>query len=97
MLAGILTLSELAAFLEKASCLITVDTGPLHIAQAVGCRTVAVFGPTDPMVWGPRGENDVILFHKTDCSPCWGKGNCEKHTACIEGATAREIIKAVGR
>ncbi|MBP3691586.1 MAG: glycosyltransferase family 9 protein [Schwartzia sp.] len=97
VLAGILTLSELAAFLEKASCLSTVDTGPLHIAQAVGCRTVAVFGPTDPVVWGPRGENDVILFHKTDCSPCWGKGNCEKHMACIEGATAREIIKAVGR
>lgn len=95
VLAGSLTLPELAAFLEKASCLITVDTGPLHIAQAVGCRTVAVFGPTDPVVWGPRGENDVILYHKTDCSPCWGKGKCEKHMACIEGSTAREIIKAV--
>ena len=73
VLAGALTLPELAAFLEKAACLITVDTGPLHIAQAVGCRTVAVFGPTDPIVWGPRGEKDVVLYHSTDCSPCWGK------------------------
>ena len=90
-------LPELAAFLEKASCLVTVDTGPLHIAQAVGCRTVAVFGPTDPTVWGPRGEKDVILHCATDCSPCWGKGKCEKRNLCIEGTTAREIIRAVGR
>ncbi len=94
VLAGALTLPELAAFLENASCLITVDTGPLHIAQAVGCRTVAVFGPTDPVVWGPRGEKDTVLYHKTDCSPCWGKGKCEKRMVCIEGTTAREIIQA---
>lgn len=97
VLAGALTLPELAAFLENASCLITVDTGPLHIAQAVGCRTVAVFGPTDPVVWGPRGEKDAVLYHKTDCSPCWGKGKCEKRMVCIEGTTAREIIQAAER
>ena len=97
VLAGVLTLPELAAFLAKASCLVTVDTGPLHIAQAVGCRTVAVFGPTDPVVWGPRGDDDVILYHKTDCSPCWGKGSCDKRVACVETTTARDVIKAVGR
>ncbi len=97
VLAGALTLPELAAFLKKAACLVTVDTGPLHIAQAVGCRTVAVFGPTDPVVWGPRGKEDVVLYHQTECSPCWGKGKCEKRMICIEGTTARDIIKTVGR
>ena len=96
VLAGALTLSELAVFLKNASCLITVDTGPLHIAQAVGCRTVAVFGPTDPAIWGPRGERDAVLRHPVDCSPCWGKGKCEKRMICIEGTAAREIIKAAG-
>ena len=95
ILAGALTLPELAAFLEKADCLITVDTGPLHIAQGVGCRTVAVFGPTDPIVWGPRGANDIVLFNDVPCAPCWGKGRCERKTACVEGTTARDIIKAV--
>ena len=96
-IAGQTSLLELAALLKTADLLLSCDTGPLHIAQAVGCRTIAVFGPTDPVVWGPRGEEDVILYQKTDCSPCWGKGKCEKRRACIEGTTAREIIKAVGR
>lgn len=95
VLAGTLTLPELAVFLKRAAALITVDTGPLHIAQAVGCRTIAIFGPTDPVVWGPRGKDDVTLYHGAPCSPCWGRGPCDLDMICIEGTTAREIISAV--
>ena len=95
VLGGALTLPELAVFLQKAACLITVDTGPLHVAQGVGCRTVAVFGPTDPRVWGPRGKDDVVFYSDYDCSPCWGKGPCFRQYACISDATAREILRVV--
>lgn len=58
---GDLTLAELAALIAGAALLITVDTGPLHIAQAVRSPTAALFGPTDPHVWGPRGAEDIVL------------------------------------
>lgn len=94
VLAGALSLPELAVFLKRADKLVTVDTGPLHIAQAVGCPVVAVFGPTDPVVWGPRGEDDKILYRNPGCSPCWGKGVCKEKNLCMGNVTALEIIKA---
>lgn len=94
VLAGKLSLPELAVFLKQADCLVSVDTGPVHIAQAAGCRTVAAYGPTDPAVWGPRGSEDIILYKQEECSPCWGKGVC-KNKPCMEKVSAREIIDAV--
>ena len=94
ILAGELSLGELAAFLQHAACLITVDTGPLHIAEATGCPLVAVFGPTDPVIWGPRGKHAVVLYKPQDCSPCWGKGVCQQNE-CMQAVTAGEILKAV--
>lgn len=95
VLAGKLTLPELAVFLKRADKLVTVDTGPMHIAQAVGCPVVAVFGPTDPVVWGPRGEDDIVLYRNPGCSPCWGKGVCREKNLCMGSVSALEIIKAV--
>lgn len=95
VLAGSLSLPELAVFLRDAACLVTVDTGPQHIAQAAGCPTIALFGPTDPVIWGPRGERDIVLYDKPDCSPCWGKGECPQPGGCIAKLENEEIIKAV--
>ena len=92
--AGTLTLPELAAFLQTAECLVSVDTGPMHVAQAAGCPTVAVFGPTDPRIWGPRNPGDVVLYKRKDCSPCWGKGLCQTNE-CIAAIGAMEILRAV--
>ena len=69
--AGVLTLSELAALLQQAKLLITVDTGPMHIGQAVGTPTIALFGPTDDRIWGPRGIHDVIIKAEVECMPCY--------------------------
>ena len=94
VLAGTLTLPELAVFLQTAACLVSVDTGPMHVAQAVGCATVAVFGPTDPAIWGPRNPGSVILYKQWDCSPCWGRGACQTNE-CIAAVGAMEILRAV--
>ena len=96
VLAGALTLAELAVFLHGATGLVTVDTGPLHMAQAAGCPVLALFGPTDPVVWGPRGKADILIYHHRACSPCWGKGDCLQND-CMMDISAVEIMEAADR
>lgn len=90
---GTLTLGESAGLISLSDLLITVDTGPLHIAQAVDTPVLALFGPTDPKGWGPRGQQDVVLRAPVECSPCWGKVNCEHHN-CMEQISSEQVISA---
>ena len=68
-LAGRVSLKELAAVLRSADLMITVDSGPMHIAAAVGTPVLALFGATDPARTGPVGLGRV-LRHALPCSPC---------------------------
>ena len=74
-LAGKTTLKMLAALYQKAGCVITADTGPMHLAAAVEAPLVAIFGPTAPWRTGPFGEGHRVLREGLDCSPCF-KRNC---------------------
>ena len=67
--AGRLSLKPLAALFRAAALVITVDSGPMHIAAAVGTPVVALFGPTDPARTGPMGAGRV-LRQPLPCSPC---------------------------
>jgi heptosyltransferase-1 len=60
-LAGQLDLFELAEFYRQCAAVITNDTGPMHLAAAVGTPVVALFGPTDPTLVGPYGPGHVVL------------------------------------
>ncbi len=72
--AGATDLVELAALLTRARALVTNDTGPMHLAAAVGTPLLALFGSTDPAVCGPRGTGPArVLYEKVDCSPCYLK------------------------
>ena len=51
-----------AAIYERAACLVTGDSGPMHIASGAGARVVALFGPTNPRLTGPRGTGDKIIL-----------------------------------
>jgi ADP-heptose:LPS heptosyltransferase len=60
----------LAAVLQRLDLFITGDTGPMHLAAAVGTPIVAVFGPSDPARYAPRGAYDRIVRIDLPCSPC---------------------------
>ncbi len=65
-----LPLPHLAAIITKCRLFIGNDSGVTHLAAAVGTPTIALFGPTDPRIWGPRGDKVTILYKKHPCSPC---------------------------
>ena len=65
-----ISLVTLAALLECADVMVTGDTGPMHVAAAVGTPIVAVFGPSDPKRYAPRGPHDTVVRVDLPCAPC---------------------------
>jgi ADP-heptose:LPS heptosyltransferase len=100
-LVGKLTISQLAYFFENAKLVIANDSGPLHLAVAMGTPTVSFFGPETPLIYGPRGEHHTVFFKNTDCSPCMNVHNrksvqCYWRTpACMEAITVDEVYAVV--
>lgn len=91
---GNLDLKEVAAFLMRVQVLLSVDVGLIHIAQAMKTPVVAIFGPTDPLIYGPCGNRDVVIVHKLSCTPCLTKRNCLKNT-CIVDIPVEDIVEKV--
>ncbi len=91
--AGKTTLTELAALYEKAALVISTDTGPMHLAAAVGTPVVALFGPTAPWRTGPYGTGHQIITAELECSPCF-KRRCET-TDCMYQISVKQVMVAV--
>lgn len=70
-LAGKTSLTQLAALLKQANLLITGDSGPMHMASALGTPLIALHGPTDPALSGPVSRQATILRSDIWCSPCY--------------------------
>ena len=92
-LAGETTLKDLACLYRHASIVVTTDSGPMHIAAAVGTPVVALFGPTDPRRTGPYGTGHTVISMKLPCSPCFLK-QCPTRE-CMEGITVEEVFEVV--
>jgi lipopolysaccharide heptosyltransferase I len=76
-------LRSLAALTEQAILFVGNDTGPLHLAVALGISSVAIFGASDPFRNGPYGAMHRIQTGGVECHPCW-KTSCErKDLACL--------------
>jgi ADP-heptose:LPS heptosyltransferase len=69
-IAGNADLLTLAAVLDRLDLFVTGDTGPMHLASAVGTPIVAIFGPSDPARYRPRGPHDRIVRVDLPCAPC---------------------------
>lgn len=79
---------ELAALAKDCRLFLAADTGPLHIAGAMGAPLVAVFGPTDPARNGPWSKDDEVVRRIPACAPCH-KRSCDTH-----GDTMKKILPA---
>jgi lipopolysaccharide heptosyltransferase II len=95
--AGDLSISDSAALLARCVCLVSADTGPLHLATAVQTPVVGLFGSTDPQRTGPIGKRHQVIRTRLACVPCEEK-RCPLNTrACMDSITVDEVFKAVKR
>lgn len=91
-------LKILAAIYERANVLVSTDTGPMHIAAAVGTPVVAIFGPTSPQRTGPYGDEHVVLQAGVSCSPCFSKKCVTQDLepmACMKRISPNAVVAAV--
>ena len=88
-----------AAILSRLDVFITGDTGPMHVASAVGTPVVAIFGPSDPIRYATRGDFDRVVRIDLPCSPCnrirRPPSRCVGHTPdCLTGVSSEAVIEA---
>ena len=97
---GRTSLKVLASVYRFASVVVTTDTGPMHLAAAVGTPVVALFGPTAPWRTGPYGAGHVVLRAGVSCSPCFSK-SCKttelEPMACMNRITVEQVVDAATR
>ena len=88
------TLRECVALCRRARLVVAADTGPLHIACAVGTPVVALFGPTDPERNGPFSPEDRVVRRAPSCAPCY-RQKCARHAGVMAGLSVAEVLAAV--
>lgn len=94
---GETSILELGALLERCAVCLTCDSGPMHIAAAVGTPTVALFGPTDPVRHRPYGAEDTVIEKSVGCRPCY-KRTCYREDAphlCMTKIDPADVVKAL--
>ena len=89
-LCGKTTLRQTVALLERAELVIANDSGPMHIAAALGRPLVTPFGPTNPIRTGPYRRMDTVIRTNLFCSPCYSRW-CS-HRSCLRGVDVESVV-----
>ena len=89
-----ISVQRMAALFQRCVCVVAQDSGPMHVATAVGTRVVALFGPSDARRFGPYGEGHIVVKPEIDCSPCGSDPVCAKMD-CWKQVTVEKVLKAV--
>jgi heptosyltransferase I len=90
-LTGKTNLRQMTALLERAELVIANDTGPMHMAAALGRPLVTPFGPTSPQRTGPFGRVDSVLALDLPCRPCFSR-TCS-HISCLRWLTIEPVLR----
>ncbi|MDH5511115.1 MAG: lipopolysaccharide heptosyltransferase II [Nitrospinota bacterium] len=93
-----LTLWQLAALIKMSAMIVCNDSGPMHMAGVLDTPVVAIFGPSDPVLWGPVGQRkSVVTCEPMECQPC-DQNNCiYEGDHCTSRIELPEVQRAVER
>lgn len=95
--AGSRTLGEIAQLINRADLMISVDTGPAHIAEALNTPCIVLFGPSSSKIWGPRRPHSVIIKADVQCIPCQNPKQCPNPFICMSNISVDEVIDHANR
>lgn len=99
-LSGKVSIGEFLALVKQSRLLITNDSGPLHIAAALGTQTISFFGPESPLLYGPVGDNHTVFYAGIYCSPCLNVYNaktalCKGDNTCMKNIKTSYVIDRI--
>ncbi len=92
VLSGQTSLGVLKAVIKRCRLFLTNDTGPMHIASALGIPVIAVFGPTDHTTTSPFVSGHVVVRTPVNCSPCLLR-ECPIDHRCMTGVTVEQVVQ----
>jgi len=90
-LVGQTTFLELAALMKHCALFVGNDSGPMHLAAAVGCPVLALFGPSNPYVWGPKGNRVSVIYKGMECEQCYHAGCFRGEKSCMRMISVEEV------
>lgn len=94
-LTGKTTLRELISLISECDIFLTNDSGPLHLAYAVGTPLVTIFGSTNPELTGPLGNSSIVIKADTTCSPCFNRICKYNDLRCMHSISSDEVYYGI--